>query len=204
MKTITTLAVTAVLLSACSEKKKAPEPAAQPVAAPAPAPMPPPGPTEPVEPCSLFPKEDAEAILGTPVDNPVSQSHSEGAILSCSYPEAAKAPDPKAAKKEKKGVRQPGVDAAVPVVTYMAQSAKRVGTANAAAAVKLLPGIDPTAAETVDVGGVSAIWVKGPDMLYADKNGWIVSTNTSKKGDRLAMSKALMEKMFTRLPQAPE
>ena len=41
-------------------------------------------------------------------------------------------------------------------------------------------------------------------MLYADKNGWIVSTNTSKKGDRLAMSKPLMEKMFTRLPQAPE
>jgi hypothetical protein len=198
---------------ACSkegEKKAAPEPAAAPVAAPAPAaPAAPQVRPEEVDPCAVFPKEDAEALMGGPVDPPVSQNHSEGSILSCSYAQAVKV-DPKAdkkkkEKKDKKGVRQPGVEDAVPVLTYTAQAAKRTRTKDAAEAVQRMQSSGATiTTEATDVGGSPAIWVKEASMLFTDKNGWIVNTSSTIKGDRLAASKALMEKILPRLQPAPE
>ena len=199
-------------VGACAkeEKKAAPEPAASPVAAPAPAaPAAPQVRPEEVDPCAVFPKEDAEALMGGPVDPAVSQNHSEGSILSCSYPLAVKV-DPKADKKkkdkkDKKGVRQPGVDDAVPVLTYTAQAAKRTRTNGAAEAVERMKASGATiTTEATDVGGTPAIWVKEAGMLFTDKNGWIVNTSATTPGDRLAMSKALMEKILPRLQPAPE
>jgi hypothetical protein len=198
-----------LLLVACSkeEKKAEPAPTPAPMAAPPPVAAPPATRPEDVNPCAFFTKEDAEALLGGPVDPPVAQNHSAGAILSCSYAEAQK-PEAKAAakkSKQKERLRQPGVDPTVPVLSFTAQAAKRTHTNGAAEAIQRMQTIGAAITpEATEVAGGPATWLKGPDMLFADRNGWIVNTSTTKKGDRQALSRGLMERILPRLPPAPE
>ena len=131
-----------------------------------------------IDPCAMFSADEAQALLGAPVNPPMRQEPVPGTIVSCSY-------------AEKDGPA---------VIQVVLKSSSRTGTIETELAETEKAMGQKLVTQKTTVGGVEATWVEGQDLLHAAKGGWNVTTSTSKKGDKLGISKALMEKVLPRLP----
>jgi hypothetical protein len=174
MTKATMVVMGALALSACSSKEA--EPGKEQAASSAKGAAPP---AAAVDPCALFTRDEAQGIVGGPVDEPRRDEPVPGRVMACSYAASSEGSYAIVIVQVQQGT-----------VTSLDQDLELWKSAHEGA-VEI---------ERLEVAGVPAAWLPGSRDLRAFKGGWLVIVSATKTKDERASAIAILEKVLARLP----